>query len=109
MAGSRALLSRMSLVKELSIWSIAGMTMARFGVSREKKRVASLNTWWWAKAGEDGDSGGRQRERDVPGGRGDEQEGWGNGERAEGRGQRVGRGHGCQSQVMEWKQIEFEL
>jgi hypothetical protein len=37
-SGSRELLVRVS-----SIWSIAGMTVARLGVEQEKKSVASLN------------------------------------------------------------------
>jgi hypothetical protein len=38
--GSRELLVRVS-----SIWSIAGMTVARQGIGCEKKRVAFLNIW----------------------------------------------------------------
>jgi hypothetical protein len=37
--------SRESLVRVSSIWSIAGITVARQGVECEKKRVASLNIW----------------------------------------------------------------
>jgi hypothetical protein len=32
------------VLRTLSIWSIAGMTVARFGVPREKNVVASLKT-----------------------------------------------------------------
>jgi hypothetical protein len=35
--------SRESMVSFSSIMSIAGMTVAKFGVEREKKRVASFN------------------------------------------------------------------
>ena len=31
------------VVRTLSMWSIAGMTVVRFGVPQEKKSVASLN------------------------------------------------------------------
>jgi len=31
------------VVRTLSMWSIAGITVAKFGVPHEKKRVASLN------------------------------------------------------------------
>jgi hypothetical protein len=34
-----------SVAKRSSIWSIAGMTVARFGVPREKNRVASLRIY----------------------------------------------------------------
>lgn len=44
MAGSRGPSERMWLVRTVSMWSIAGMTMARLGVSREKNNVASLKT-----------------------------------------------------------------
>jgi len=33
------------VVRTLSIRSMAGMTVAKLGVSQEKNRVASLKTW----------------------------------------------------------------
>ena len=46
-----------AVARVLSIWSIAGMTVARFGVPREKNSIASLNIWRLFSGQESNDMG----------------------------------------------------
>lgn len=49
-AGFKSLSGMTMFVKWVSIWSMAGMTVARFGVAREKNSVASFKIWGGGKA-----------------------------------------------------------